>query len=640
MSLGGTNLIDDQGFEVPAGSTLSVSGLTGNIGNITLATGGNATVEGTNLTNNVGLTVPTGAELLVGGMIGNLGSISLGESSGLNIDPYWYYYEYDANFQPTLTNNLGLAIPTGASVSIANLSGNLGNIVVQTGASLSIDTPISLPPYNDVFFNDAASLTNNDGINVPSGATVAIYSLTGNLGSVVQSPNSYLTINDASGGDLVGGSLTNNLGLSVPANSHFDVNGLTGNLGSIAIAGPSTNVTLIGTNLTNDQGLNVPAGDSVTLDGLTGNLGSIALQGSGSALAINRNLSTYESATLTNDQGFVVPAGVILSVTDSPAIWEAFRRSGPGSTLTIDEHTPSFDDAALTNNQGITVGDGAMFSIEYLVGNLAHWSWVPPATCHSTHRRLTRSADQPPGAVGPAGETALINNLGGNLGSIALATGSNVSIDVPPPQTDPQSAYYDAPLTLTNNLGLSVPTGAQDLSVDFLTGNPGNISLAGAGSTLLINPNATDYTGVSLVNSLGLNVPVGATLSVDDLVGNLGSLSLAGAGSSLAINHNTFEGAKVTNNLGITVPAGAIMSVDLLAGNLGSITLGGAGSSLTIDDQTYSGESLTNNLGISVPANASFSVNDLVGNLGQSWCSALVAQFRSIRMSTRMKMAG
>ena len=101
--------------------------------------------------------MPAGASLSINLLAGNLGSIVLGGTGSTlsinNIQNYAY---------APLTNNLGLSIPAGASLNIGSLSGNLGSVVLGgVGSNLTIN--------NSAYLSAAQTITNNLGITVPVG---------------------------------------------------------------------------------------------------------------------------------------------------------------------------------------------------------------------------------------------------------------------------------------------------------------------------------------------------------------------------------------------------------------------------------------------------------------------------------------
>ena len=209
--------------------------MTGNLGQTVLGGAGSSlTIDqfnATSVTNNLGVDVPAGASLWVGGMIGSLGNLTL-EGTGSTL-----YIEGNS-----LTNNLGVSVPAGASLSVVGLAGNLGNVCAgrygrqstsRVRTTLRTIWASAYPPAQRYRSRDSPgiwgtspsvvveqcaaisgiNLTNNQGISVPLGATMTVNGLSGNIGSVtLAGAGSSLTLDK-----ITGTGLTNNLGLSVPA---------------------------------------------------------------------------------------------------------------------------------------------------------------------------------------------------------------------------------------------------------------------------------------------------------------------------------------------------------------------------------------------------------------------------------------
>ena len=190
VNLTGTNLTNNLGLSVPANASLGVVGVVGNLGGLSLAANSTAYLYGTQITNNQGLSVPAGASLSLGGMVGNLGSVTLG---GAWQQVVRRYPGYDCGAVPHQQSRLGS--PGRGYRGHQQPFGKLGDRNARgNGPNLQINPPV-FNPVVDQYLLAIPSLTNDQGLNVPSGASLTVNFLTGHLGNITQAPNSSVTIN-------------------------------------------------------------------------------------------------------------------------------------------------------------------------------------------------------------------------------------------------------------------------------------------------------------------------------------------------------------------------------------------------------------------------------------------------------------
>ncbi len=154
ITLAGQNLVNAQSFDM-TGGYLTVTGMVNDIGDINLTGANIVSLTGTSLKNNLGLVVPEDASLNITGLTGNLGSITLGGDDSI--------FGAVGN---NLVNNLGLDVPTGARLEIQGITGNLGSVTLGNagtyvrlgGVNMVENLGINAPPGSTLILEGTHSI--------------------------------------------------------------------------------------------------------------------------------------------------------------------------------------------------------------------------------------------------------------------------------------------------------------------------------------------------------------------------------------------------------------------------------------------------------------------------------------------------
>jgi hypothetical protein len=424
-------------------------------------------------------------------------------------------------------------------------------------------------------------LTNNGGLNVPAGASLTINGsgsngsggpgsgLTGNLGVVTLGGAGTTVI-------LSGNNLLNNEELTIAAGASLTIDGgssgtgLTGDLCVVTLAGAGSTAILSGNNLTNNLGLTVPVGASLTVygstsngsggpgTGITGNLGAVTIAGAGSTLRIG--------GVYTVNDSIVVPGGANVELDGSWTNTAAI--SVTGGTLNLGNGQGSWTNSGTISATNSTVNLAGTFTL----GNFstAGGTVYVTGTLENTGEELSISA--------AAGSWIL---SGGTIdgGTVTAASGALLSIDQNGATIDGVTLDGDVSSTgtifLLGDLTLNGTLTEADTNELGLYWEGGSQSLSGTGQVVLDGPVVLGKP-VNQIMELGYASPSVLTVGPNITIDGQGTISPAGSSADILINQGTIQVpvvgiAALTNSGRLSLPN---LSQSSLQGDL---TVNGSG---------------------------------------------------------------
>jgi hypothetical protein len=620
-------------LQVSNGGRLSVSGLTGNLGAMSLSgTGSSLSVNGSNYTVNSSFAVGGSETVSLSGTFAVSAGVTLTANSG-------------ATLGLGTPGNASLSWSNAGTISATGATVNLGGTVTAQGTLTASNSTISL----------LASLTSAQVQGFGSGNQLVI-----GQGGQLDNSNSTLTLSGSTnsltlaGGTLKGGTVNASGGAKVVA---------------ISAGG-----TLDGVTLNSDLDLTAANARANVLDGLT--LNGTATLGNANvlaSLAFNNTQTLGGSGTVVfasgngNTEQLRVAAGATLTVGAGITIHGGSGIVGASSGTVVNNGTIAADVAgtailvnptAFTNAGTLQVSNGGQLSVSGLTGNLGTTTLTGSGSSlslngnYTINSSLSATTGQTLSLLGTwtaaAGVSITVSNATfalGNTTSLAALAVNNSTIDVAGSYTVAQIqglgsgnriiVIQGGTLDNTNNtLTLTAATGSLTLGGGTLKG--GTVSASG-GAKVIVTGSGSTLDGVTLNSDLDLTAPPafatvvnGLTLNGTATLGRQGTFNssgltfngtqtLAGTGNILSVggsnSNQLLAGANATLTIAASITIhGAALTISASAGsvvNNGTINADTLGTAINL-----SAGSFTNAGTLEATSGGSLAVTGLTGNLG------------------------
>lgn len=609
------------------GSAMSVSGLSGTLGTLTIQDAGSSlTLNGSGYTLGSPTTVPTDATLTLNGSWTNASTITLagrlniggGTTAGLGtINRTGGSYAITGTLDNT-GNTLALNAATGDWTLSGTLSG--GNVTFADGARLLVGNTnstarlLNVTVQGDVIleqnnarlkvegttsFNNLRLAFGNTSVGFGPGTT-----LSGNIiGEGTNTGGRYVEMNGTSGTFTIGSGSSiiqaTNCGGALNVGQGFWFGGTMKLVNNGTIAANAATKTLTVSQLTDYSGggtLSATQGGVLTLSGATGTLGPIVLTDANSSM-------TLDGANYTLPVKPVIPTGTTLSVNGTWGTTNSFNVNGGtlnlgGAVTFAGLNLASFQRSGGTVNlTGTLDNTGSTLTLNSTTGS---WTLLGGTISGGTLAYANGSTL----LIGASNANRLLNvNLLGEL----LLTLQNGRVKVE------GTTRFTAARFQSGNQGIGFSPGyvIQDPIFNESTNTSQNgIELNGQSGTLTIAPGVTISSTATANNTLSIGgswwFGGNATLV------NNGTITLLAPGRTNSINPATsFSGSG-------TVNAGAgTLNITAASGSLGTLNLSGTNTTCTVtalSGQTYSfaskpvvptGTTLTLNNGWTLPVGAS-----------------------------------
>jgi hypothetical protein len=563
---------------------------TGNLGNVTIASGGHARLNGTLI--NTGLTAPTGGSFeLYGGTISGgtiaAGALTFTSSSG-------YLSGATLNDNLVIPASTYVQLNTGATFTGANLSiggsggvywdqvGTLTGKAITFGSSsflyltgtnhtLTLDPTTTATGEINIYSNGSSGIVfTNQGNITHTGGSSAIYLPTfNNPGNILATAGTLrlgypsagynttnsgnVTANGTNTTVYISGNFSNQGQLTAQNNAvlQFDGTNSTGNLGNVTIASGG-HARLNGT-LTNTA-LTAPSGGSFELYGGTISGGTIAA----GALTFTSSSGYLSGATLNDN--LMIPASAYVQLNTSATFTGASLSIGGSGGL-------YWDQTGTLAGKAISFGSNSFL---YLTGT-NHTLTLDPATTAT-------------------GEINIYSN--GSAGIVFTNQGTIT-------HTGGSSSIY---LPTFNNAGTILATaGTLYLgypSAGYNTTNTGTVTANGTNTTVYLRGNVANQGQLTAQN--------GGVLQFDgtNATGNLGNVTIASGG------HARLNGT--LTNTALTAPNGG--SFELYGGTISGGTVAAGALTFTSSGGYLSGATLNDN--IVIPASTYVHLTNNAGFTG------------------------
>ena len=634
---------------VSGGGILSISGITGTLGNVSvIGAGSQLIINGANYSVDSSLNVSDKQTLSLLGTwtaapgvvisasqatinLGTTTSLSAIELTGstLGIQASYPY----AQIQPLLNTGDTLVIGpggvldnTGGTITLDSGTGNLivaggtlkgGAVSASGGALVDVAETSTYYPFlnygnlsstlDGVTLDSDLTVSNNvnvaDGLTLNGTATVFQYDAMSFQGSQSLAGSGDVLLSGGTLSDL-GSSLTIAPGMTIHGSSG-GLNGPLINQGTINSDSSGGSLTLEAAALENTGTIEATNGGGLTVRGLSGSLkaavGSLSMSGAGSSLTIEGS-SAY-NASYVVDSSFTVSNGQTLNLLGT---WSL----GNGTTITVNNGTlglggsaPSLAGISLTSSTLELLGTYTFAQLQTLLpGNQLIIG--PGGVLDNTGGTINLDA----------GTGNLIVGGGTLEGGTVTATGG-AEIAVVPASTSNDNSTLDG-VTLSGSLDLSASEATLTV-LDGLTVN-GTVTLGGPsdtfGSTLSFEGSQTlagtaeivfaggpsesriqgDYSTLTIGPDVTIHGQYGS-LSSGDILFNQGTIEADATGNPLYLEAQAFQGpgtigAENGGAIQVTVDnvAGSSISVGVASTGTGSaVAFTESGNSLVFDGTDY-----------------------------------------------------
>ena len=457
----------------------------------------------------------------------------------------------------TLTSNASLAIGSGFSLSLNNLSlSNAGTITLLGNNTVGVAS-LSLAGAGNTTLTGGGTITLVDSTysRISGGNLINANNTIQGAGYILTTITNQATIR-ASGGTLsVNSNIDNTLGTVIAAaNGTLSINATLANGTLTAFAGSQINGsgTLSNVTLSTSSALAIQSGaNSPTISGTFTNKGNITLLGNNTLGVAALTLDSAANVTLTG--------GGIVNLADS-----TFSRITSGNLTNIN-NTLQGAGTILANvvNQGTIIATGGILAFN---GNLNNSTGSLSITANGTlavNATLTGSLSAAAGAQLTGG---------GTLSNVTLNTGSALAI-----QSGATSPTVAGTFTNHGNITLlgNGTLGPAALTLDTTA----NVSLTGGG---IINLTDSTFSRIASGNLTNLNNTLqGAGIILSNVV-NQGTIIATGGILSFNGNLNNTAGSlSVTANGTLAINATLTGSLTTAAGS--QISGGGTFSNVTLN---------------------------------------------------------
>ncbi|WP_321941873.1 two-partner secretion domain-containing protein [Paraburkholderia tropica] len=501
--------------------------------NVTLASGGNVSINDTGLANQ-NYTVTATGDIKASGSVAGAKDVSLTAGHDLDVA------SVAANGQASLV--------AGNSMTIGSLAANAIALDAK-GGDLTINQGLTAPGV--ISANAGRDLTVNGAVQ--GGSTVALTgarhaSVNGSVSGVGDT-----SVTAGTGSASIAGSAITNGRLDVNAGQDVTVGGALSAQGPINVTATAGSATLAGTVVT-PGALTVSAGQDVALGGQT--QAQRATVSAGNGIAVNGSITTVDALTLSAKNGDVTGKGTVGTVSGDVAV-SAGRSVNYGGAIQSGGAAAirAGVDATLAN-----VSAPGAIRIEAArdinaQGGVASGSTVALAA----GRNATVS-----GAIAAVGDTTIAAQ--GGSASVAGDVQTNGTLDV---------------------------RAAQDVALGGKALAQGPVTISATGGSIMGQGSVASNDAVSLAAgqdvSTGAALQAGTDLAVkagrDAVIG--GTVSAPGAVSVDAGRDATLAGA-ATSGLSMTVAAGRNAAIQGAAAAMGDMTLGAATGSLATSGDVVS----------------------------------------------------
>jgi hypothetical protein len=625
------------------GGTLTVTGLTGNLGTTSLAgLGSGLSVSGTGYTVDKSLNAASGQSLRL------LGAWSLGTAATVTVTSGTFGLGSPTSFagitltnstldlqasdtyaqiQPLLSGNNRLALGaggtlenTGGTLTLSASTGDLtldggtimgGTVSASGGAKVAVSGDASGSSLDGVTLNsdldmtaDRASLTIKDGLTLNGTASIGAHSSSattftssslnfagsqtlGGIGNVVFGEDgSEISIDDGST-LTVGPNMTMEGSSGTIGSFGADSNISTAlvNQGTIEADGNGGTLAIDVSSFQNQGTLGAVNGGTLTATGLAGNLGATSLAGLGSGMSI-------DGTGYTVNTSLKATSGQTLRLLGT---WSV----GTGATVTVTGGT--FGIGSPTSYAGITVTNSTLdlqasdtyTQIQPLLSGTNRLAIGARGTLENTGGTLALNMNT--GDLMLDGGTIMGGTVSASGGARIKVSGdtSGSTLDGVTLKSDLDLTNDTASLTITDGLTLdgtaSIGSATASMnpsgsSLDFMgsqaLGGTGEVVFGDDDSEILIDEGSTLTIGPNMTIHGGAGI-VGDSYDNVALI-NEGTIEADGSGGSLAVNTSTFQ-----NQGTIGASNGSTLTVTGLIGDLGTASLAGKGSSISISGTGY-----------------------------------------------------
>ncbi len=620
---------DDQGnIGVSNGASLSVSGLTGGLGNVSMTDPDSSlSINGTSYTVDSSFNVIDGQTLdLLGTWTAGTGVLVTVENATLGLGSTFSVAALDvsnstvevlgtstfAQFSPLLTGTNLLAIGqggvlenAGTTITLNATTGDLilmggtlmgGTVDASDGADLlggayeagTIDG-ITLNGNLDLATN-LANLTITDGLMLNGTAFVGFDALNT---SDTETLDGTGTVDFEYGGDINvdnSGTLTIGPGIQILATDAGIVGSNVVNEGAIVVDGSGVYLQIQLNSFENEGSISVGDGAGMSISELSGNLGNVSLSGADSSLYVNGTGYTVDSSLSISD-------GQTLALLGTWNLASGDTVTVDGATLGLGS-TFSLAGISVTNSTVEVLGMSSFAQFQPILDDGNKLAVGDGGVLNNTDNTISLNAST--GGLTLAGGTlegGTVNSADGSeLVVLDCSTlegelfGFNSSeLDGVTLNSDFDLAAASGPLDITDGLTLN---GTVSLGSDGSVGIEGTLRfsgdqmLGGTGEVVLFGDSEIEVEDDSTLT-------IGPNITIDGNSGEIAPLYQASV-----INQGTIEADSVGD--GISIPYGTFMNegtigaseggslaVNGLTGDLGNVELSGTGSSLSINGTNY-----------------------------------------------------
>jgi hypothetical protein len=629
LTISPDTFINEGTIETANAGSLAISGLTGNLGAVTIGGSGSLSLNGTNYVVDRGLSTSgqtlslngpwsnaAGSTIAVNGGTVNLGSasnawsnsgtiaatgatVNLGGSFTLATLGSFQYPGSTINLKGTL-DDTGTGLALDADTGSWNLAGGTiknGTYSASGGAELvfkggTLDG-VTADSDLDLASNNGAGVTIKDGLTLDNvtvrlgnaiGTTAGGMSFNGT--QTLGGSGTVLFGSYGSGNQMLifgGSTLTLGGGIIVRGASSSKISGdALVNLGTIVAdpAGSIGNTLTIGpTTFINQGTLLATDGGFLAVSGLTGNLNSASIDASGKGMSLG-------GTNYTVNQGLAAAAGQTLTLGGTWSNAAGSTIAASGATLNLGNASNAWSNQGTIAATTSIVNLGGSFSAASLAGFQRNGGTV----------NLSGTLDETGAGLELDATTGSWNLTGGTLknGTYSAADGAELFFTSRGGTLDGVTANSDLDLASNSGAAATIKDG---LTLDNVTVRLGNTTgtMAGAltfSGTQTLGGTGTIFLGTSASNKLSAGT--GSTLTIGGgiiLLGSSGQISgasivnqgtIAVDASGGGIGTLTINPTSFTNQGTLQATGGETISVSHFAPNTGTISIG-IGSKLAVN---------------------------------------------------------
>jgi hypothetical protein len=576
-----TTFINEGTLAVSNGETLNVSGLTGNLGHVSISgSGSTLSLSGANYIIDQGLSAPAGTTVSLGRTWTNVSTItatgatlSLGDQSSSSTNT-WTNSGTIAATDSTVNLGGWFTVVGLGTFSRTNSTVNLTGTLDNTGTTLTLDAATGS-------WNLAGGTIKGGAYSSADGAELVFTSAGGTLDGVTANSDLDLATNDATVHIVDGLTLSGTtvyLGSASGTTSGqmgFDTTETLGGTGTVVLGKNGSNEILgwSGTTWTIASG--------ITIRGSSGNIGNWWWGNSGTII----NQGTILADDSGGPSGYAYDTGYTTSNTWTGGTSDAI------DTSAVSDTTPA------SVYQTYRTGYGDYWSpLTYTLDDLT------PGTTYTVRLLFADSSYDSAGErefnVGINGTQVLTD-----FDIVAAAGGKDKAV------------VEEFTATADGNGQIAIDFSSGAMNWPLING----IELLSGGTRLqaidcgLVAGGTIGVDSTTFINEGTLAVSNGETLNVSGLTGNLGHVSISGSGSTLSLS-----GANYIIDQGLSAPAGTTVSLGRTWTNVSTITATGA--TLNLGDQSSSSTNLWSNTG-------TIAVTDTTVNFGGWFTTAGLGTF-------------